>query len=158
VRGICARPLGRSPWVEAAPFRAHVRHTTDTAGVPWPALAVLSGVSVPAVHALLFGRRGRALTRLEPRVAARLLSVGTAELRGLRRAWVAAEPTAVRLRQLLAGGLDPLRVARWCDLTPTQLADLVDGDAPACSQLTETLVLAADRLRVAAPQPGRLAA
>jgi len=135
-----------------------VRHIAETAQVPWPAIAVLSGVSVPAVHALLFGRRGRALTRLEPRVAARLLSVGTADLRRLRRAWVPAEPTATRLRHLLAGGLDPLRVARWCDLTPTELAGLVDGEAAGCSQLTQTLVVAADRLRVAAPHPGRAAA
>jgi len=113
---------------------------------------------VPAVHALLFGRRGRALTRLEPRVAARLLAVGTAELRHLGRAWVPAGPTAARLRQLLVAGLDPLRVARWCDLTPTELARLVDGEAASCSRLTETLVLAADRLRVAAPEPDRAAA
>ena len=136
-------------WVDAAPFRAHVRHAITVAGVPWPAFAVESGVPVPAVRTLLFGRAGRTQTRIEPRIATRLLRVDAAELAGLRRTQVSSDETAHRLRSLLVDGIDPLRLARWCALEPHELARLVDGETFRCSRLTECLSVAAERLAAA---------
>lgn len=151
-------PSRRPTWVDAAPFRAHVRHAMTVADVPWPAVAVAAGVSVPAVRALLGGRAGRPLARIEPRLAARLLRVDARELTVMRSVRVPSTLTAERLRQLLADGLDPLRMARWCRIGPQELTALVDGDAVSCSRLTEALVLAAERLREAGPQQPGVAA
>ncbi|MFT4294756.1 MAG: hypothetical protein QM582_05020 [Micropruina sp.] len=141
-----APPAPRPLWVDAAPFRAHVRHTIDDADVPWPAIAVAGGVSVNAVRGLLFGRAGRQQVRIEPRLAARLLQVDARQLITLRTARVPAGDTTERLRELLTAGFDPLRLARWCHLSPTELALLVDGDATSCTRLTEALADAARRL------------
>ena len=141
---------GQASWLDAAPFRAHVRHAVAEAGIPWPAFAIESGVPLPAVRSLLFGRGGRPVGRIEPRIAARLFSIGAAELAGLRRTHVAATGTAQRLRELLVTGVDPLALARWCAISPGELARLVDGDDWSCSRLTECLSLAAERMAAAA--------
>lgn len=137
--------------MEAAPFRAHVQHAIAAAGVPWPAFAVASGVSVVAVQSLLFGRAGRRVTRLEPHIASRLLRVQTADLIGLRRGQVSADATAVVLRDLLDGGLQPDRLARWCRVSRVEFDRLVDGRAASCSRLTECLAVASERLLEASP-------
>lgn len=136
-------------WVDAAPFRAHVRHAIAVAGVPWPAFAVESGVPVTAVRTLLFGRSGRHQPRIEPRIAARLLCLGAHELTSLRRTQVVADDTAKRLEQLLIDGTPPLALAQWCAISPNELARLVDGEAFTCSRLTECLSIAAERLAAA---------
>ncbi|MBK8447600.1 MAG: hypothetical protein IPL41_13230 [Micropruina sp.] len=145
------------PWVLAAPFRAHVLHSVEAAGIPWPAFAIETGIPVQAIRSLLFGRQGRPLKRLTPRLAARLLRVQPADLHGLHRTYVCADVTAHRLGALLRGGVDPLRLARWCDLSPHELARLVDGEAPSCSRVTEALALAAERMMLA-PVLGQRAA
>lgn len=143
--------------MDAAPFRAHLRHALAVADVPWPAVAVAGGVPVTVVRALLFGQDGRTQTRIDPRVAARLLNVGARELSRMRTDRVGASATTDRLRLLLAGGVDPLQLARWCRITPDELAQLVDGDTATCTRLTAALVLAAAQLR-ATPAPRRAAA
>ncbi len=115
-------------------------------------MAIAAGVSLAAVHALLDGRAGRPLARIEPRLASRLLRVDAAALAVLRSLRVPARLTTERVRELLAGGADPLWLARWCQIEPDELALLVDGDAATCTRLTETLALAAGRLREAGPQ------
>lgn len=156
MRALSSRPR-RPAWVDAAPFRAHLRHALAVADVPWPAVAVAGGVPVAAVRALLFGRSGHPQTRIDPRLAARLLSVDAGQLTRMRSTRVAASGTTDRLRSLLAAGVDPLQLARWCRVPPPELALLVDGDATTCSRLTEALILAAERLR-ATPPPRRAAA
>ena len=152
------QPDGRS-WIDAAPFRAHVLHVVESAGVPWPAFAVIGGVPLATLRTLLFGRRGRRQTRIGPQLAARLLSVDVADLAGLRTGQVAAAAsTVIRLRRLLAAGADPLLLARWCELRPVDLARLVDGEAAACSRLTAVLTLAAERSWTAGRRSGRAAA
>jgi hypothetical protein len=145
------------PWVEAAPFRAHVLHTLEVADIPWPVFAIETGIPVPAIRSLLFGRQGRPLRRLTPRLAGKLLRVQPPDLAGLHRTQVGADATTKRLGGLLRAGVDPLRLARWCDLSPHELARLVDGEAPSCSRVTESLVLAAERM-LFAPVLGQRAA
>ena len=157
MRALSSRPR-RPAWVDAAPFRAHLRHALAVADVPWPAVAIASGVPVAAVRALLFGRSGRPQTRIDPRLAARLLGLDAGELTRMRITRVAASGTTDRLRTLLAAGVDALQLARWCQIAPDELALLVDGDATTCSRLTEALILAAERLRATPSAPGRAAA
>ena len=137
--------LSRGPWIDAAPFRAHVRHTITVAGLPWQSLAVVAGVPLPAVRSLLFGRSGRLPSRLEPRLATRLLAVDAAGLTALRHLWVGSTTTSEALWAVLGAGVDPLELAHWCRLSRDELAGLVDGEATRCSQLTEVLAVAAER-------------
>jgi hypothetical protein len=144
-------------WVPAAPFRAHVLHTIAEARVPWPAFAIAAGVPVPVIHTLLFGRNTRPLRRLAKGVAGKVLAVGVNDLTLLRVAHVGTDLAAARLRALLRSGVPAERVARWVDLTPDQLARLVDGRAATCARLTEALAVAAERMQFA-PALGRHAA
>lgn len=143
--------------MDAAPFRAHVRHVLATADVPWPVFATASGVPVPALRTLLFGRHGRRLTRLEPSIAARLLQTSPSDLAYLRRAQVDAEVTVTRLRTLLAAGHDPVELRRWCELEPTAFHHLINGHSVLCSRLTESLALAAERMAAAPARQQRAA-
>lgn len=136
----------RSSWVDAAPFRAHVRHAVETTAVPWQVVAVAADVSLTAVHALLSGRAGRTQTKIAPRLAARLLQIDVRELHAMRSLRVPAWLTGRRLRDQLVAGADPLRMARWCQIGLDELTLLVEGEATSCTRLTEILALAAERL------------
>lgn len=144
-------PPSRPTWVDAAPFRAHLRRVLAAADVPWPAVAVAAGIPVATVHTLLFGRAGRPQARIDPRVAARVLRVEPRDLRLLGLVRVDAWATVERLRAALAAGLDPLQLARWCRIPPDELAALVDGESATCSRLTQAMSLAVRRLGAVAP-------
>ncbi len=144
--------------MDAAPFRAHVRHTIEAAAVPWPAVAVAADVSLTAVHALLVGRAGRTQTKIAPRLAARLLRVDARELHAMRSLRVPGWLTGRRLRDLLTAGSDPVWLARWCQIDLDELALLVENEATTCSRLAEALTLAAERLGQTGDGRPRLAA
>jgi hypothetical protein len=133
-------------WIPAAPFRAHVRHVIEVAEIPWQVAAVEAGVSLSLVQHLLWGRTGRVPSRIAPAAAARLLRLTASDLAGLHRGMVPATETTRRLRELLAAGWAPDRLAGFCRLRPTELAALVEGDTVGCTRLTESLVRAAERL------------
>lgn len=88
-------------WVQAAPFRAHVRHVCDTTGVAWPVLAMRAGVSLALADHLLHGRRGRPVRRISRESAARLLAVTPGVAAALAAEWVDAG-TAVGIARFLA--------------------------------------------------------
>ncbi len=134
--------LTPSAWVEAAPFRSHLRHLCATSGLPWPVVALQAGLSVRHADALLHGRRGRPLRRLPRPTAARLWALDPAELVSLVRVPVPAEPTARRVEALLLAGLSPRRVCRALGWESARLAALLDAEL--------TAVSAADALRVCA--------
>lgn len=138
-------PDRRGQWIDAAPFRAHVRHSATVADVPWQVLAIVAGAPLSAVRTLLFGRAGRLPPRIAPRLASRLFQVCPADLLALHGHLTGATLTAEWLQDTLAAGVQPLRLARWCRLSATDLALLVDGDVTRCSRLTEALALAAHR-------------
>lgn len=132
--------------MDAAPFRAHVRHTIETAAVPWPVVAVAADVSLAAVHTLLAGRAGRAQATIAPGLAARLLRVDARELQAMRSLRVSGWLTGRRLRDLLTAGSDPVWLAGWCQIDLQELILLVEGEATTCTRLTEALARAAERL------------
>lgn len=136
------------PWIDAAPFRAHVAHTLAVVELPWPTFAVVSAVPLTALRSLLFGRSGRPSARVPPQLAARLLATGPPQLADLKRRTVDAAPTRARLLDLLAAGAEWDGLAGWCRASPAELARIVDGDQTTCSAVLETLVIAATRLAV----------
>ena len=56
-------------WVDAEPFRAHVRDLICETGLSWRLVAAHAGVAPRAVRSLLHGRRGYTLHRLHVSIA-----------------------------------------------------------------------------------------
>ncbi len=71
-------------WVPAAPFRALLVHLIELSGLPWPVLAQHAGLPPSLVERLL-SSPGRALRRIPPECARRLLALDEAQLRRLGR-------------------------------------------------------------------------
>ncbi|MDQ7991308.1 MAG: hypothetical protein AAGC63_01215 [Propionicimonas sp.] len=125
-------------WVIAAPFRAHLRHLRDGTGLPWGVLARVAGVSPRLVHHLVLGRGGRYPRRITHESASRLIALDRNSLARLAVEWVPAGRTRLQVRQLLAAGADPDRLAAWCRLSRTQLLAL--AGAARCTRLVALLV------------------
>jgi hypothetical protein len=99
-----ARAVGRAPdvvprrpdprWVDAGPFRAHLKHLMSVGSLSVPEVAAVLGVSTRAVRHLLEGRSGRLPRRISPQTARRLLLVRAADVRGLRWCITPAGPPA----------------------------------------------------------------
>ena len=65
----------KAGWVLAAPFRAHVHYLMETSQVPWPDIASKAGVSLSAMHTLLFGRNGHPRQKVPYQVAKALFTL-----------------------------------------------------------------------------------
>lgn len=122
-------------WVEAAPFRAHLRHLMAVAELSPATVAVLVGISPSLAHRLLHGRGGRALKRINPDTARKLLRVTAADARAVRRRTVPSEAAVRHLRQLQAAGWCQSELAQLLGLSATAFAALVSGSEPSCTQL-----------------------
>jgi hypothetical protein len=72
-------------WVEAAPFRALLRHLMAVGAMTSDEIAALAGIPARLADRLLNGRNGRPLLRICPVTAARLLLVSEWSLRAARR-------------------------------------------------------------------------
>jgi hypothetical protein len=132
-------------WLEAAPFRAHVRHVMAAEGIDAETVAVLAGVSVPVVRHLLHGRRGRAVRRISP-LTARSLYRLTPELARMMRCCLIPVPvTRARLRRLQAAGHSEHLLAAVTGLSPVEIRNLLDASTTHCTQLTALRVAAAAR-------------
>jgi len=79
------------PWLDSAPFRAHVVHVMSASGLSARELAALSRVSVRLIRRLVHGRDGRPVRRIDPLSARRLFGV------------TALDATLVRSRVVPAG-------------------------------------------------------
>ncbi|HBX80323.1 MAG: hypothetical protein WAV45_15275 [Propionibacteriaceae bacterium] len=136
-------------WVDAAPFRAHVRHLCASADLPWEVVASRAGVSTVLVDHLLHGRGGRTVLRLAPHCASKLLGVTPAELRDLRHRVVDATDVTAKVRALLAQGAPATSLATFCRMTAGQLVALGSARSGSCTELTAALVGAAEARWVA---------
>lgn len=82
-------------WVEAAPFRAHLRHLMETTGRTWQEIAEVAKISRPDAHRLLYGRRGRAVRKVSPQTASRLFWLSRGQLvESAHSAWGSGESGA----------------------------------------------------------------
>ncbi len=72
-------------WVDAAPFRALLRHLMAVGAMTSDEIAALAGIPARLADRLLNGRNGRPLQRICPVTAARLLLVSESSIRAARR-------------------------------------------------------------------------
>jgi hypothetical protein len=126
---------GADGWVEAAPFRAHLRHLMAVADLSATTVAVLVGISPRLAHRLLYGRGGRALRRINPDTARKLLRVTPAEARAVRRRRVPAQATVQHLHQLRDAGWTDGQLAQLVGVALPALDVLLADSNATCSQL-----------------------
>ena len=77
-------------WVDAAPFRAQLHHLMGSTALSLGEVAAAAGISVRLAEHLAYGRNGRALRRVSPDTARRLMTLSVAQLR--RRGAAAGRP------------------------------------------------------------------
>ena len=114
-------------WVDAAPFRAHLRHLMAVGRLEAREVAVVLGLSTRAVQHLLEGRTGRPVRRISPSTARRLLLVSADDVRDLR--WCLAPVAAPRTswQRLRASGWSAEEVASRVGFTLDELRALEHG-------------------------------
>lgn len=122
-------------WVDAAPFRAHLRHLMAVGDLSSSAAALLVDISPRLAFRLLYGRGGRALRRINPDTARKLLRVTAADARAVRRRTVAASSTVQHLGRLREAGWSHGDLARLLGLGPDDLAALLTQRTRSCTQL-----------------------
>lgn len=132
-------------WVDAGPFRAHLRHVMGVGRLSATEVAVLAGVSPRLADSLLTGRAGRPVRRISPQSARALLHVDAAGVRRLRERQVPAEESRRRLRGLLRRRPGLPDLADELGVTAAELATLSDPSTGWCSALLALRLLTAAR-------------
>ncbi len=130
------RLTGHEPdpaWVDAAPFRAHVRHLMSVGRLDEHEVALVLGLPTRAVRHLLEGRAGRVPRRISPCTARRVLLVRTDDVRGLRWSLTPAGAARLALHRLRAAGWSEAGLATAVGAGVHELAGL-EG-AVRCSRL-----------------------
>jgi hypothetical protein len=122
-------------WVEAAPFRAHLRHLMSVSGLGPSSVALLVGISPRCAHRLLHGRDGRPLRRISPEVARKLLVLTPADARAVQRCTVPAGATVRHLLRLREAGWSEPQLAAAVGLGHAEVTRLLTGASSSCSQL-----------------------
>lgn len=130
-------------WVDAAPFRAHIRQLIELTDLPWRALAVVAGVNSELVEHLLFGRDGRPVRRLHPASARALLRLHATDLGALSASRVRAAITTRQVRWLLSHGTSAAALAAFVQVPVGVIDALSRGEHRTCTRLTAVLVAAA---------------
>jgi hypothetical protein len=131
-------PAARShgePWVDAGPFRAHLRLLMAVGALTVTEVATLAGVSPRMAGTLLHGRGGRAVRRIDPESARALLAVTALQARSLRSRQVPAAESQARLGRLLASGAGLPGLADQLEVAPAVLEGLADGSSSWCNGL-----------------------
>ena len=146
-------------WVEAAPFRAHLQHLMAVGQLSVAAVAVLTGVSYRSARHLLYGRGGRAVRRISPDTARRLLSVTAAEAAAVAGRMVPAASTRSSIARLRVAGWSDHELAGTLGLRLVNVAALADGQTKVCTQLVALRALGEARVLEAGvwmPGPSRV--
>ena len=97
----------RVDWVDAAPFRAQLRHLMAAFSLPVEDVAAAAGISARLAAHLVYGRNGRPARRISPDTARRLLRLSDDQVRLLRPA-----PGALRTGPAPARAAAPGRLGR----------------------------------------------
>ncbi|MET1003894.1 MAG: hypothetical protein ABWX96_00005 [Propionibacteriaceae bacterium] len=129
-----ARPAPAGAWVDAAPFRAHLKHLMAVSHLSSSAVAMLAGVSPRLAYRLLHGHGGRPLRRVSPDIARKLLQVTAAEARAVRVRPVPAARTRTNLRKLQAAGWSLPDLALAVGLPESQIEELLSRRERSCTQ------------------------
>jgi len=139
-----ASTMGDGPeWVLAAPFRAHVSHLMETAQVPWQLIAYQAGVPLATLRTLLFGRHGKARTKITQSAAAQLIGLGSDDLRWMRHSQTSAETTGARIRLLRSHDISWPQIAELLSLDNDTCQAIARGERTSCSVMTDILAQSA---------------
>lgn len=120
-------------WVDAGPFRAHLRHLMAVGSLNVPEVAVVLGLSTSAVRHLIEGRAGRVPRRISPQTARRLLQLRAVDVRDLRWCLTPAAAARTSWHRLRASGWSAADVATAVGFGLDELATL--ERATHCSRL-----------------------
>ena len=82
--GVRTAPEDSEYWVDAAPFRAQLRHLMASTSLSAAEVAGAAGISAQLAERLLYGRNGRALRRVSPETGRRLIQLSVHQLRRRR--------------------------------------------------------------------------
>lgn len=134
-----------APWVEAGPFRSHLRHLMDVGGLSATEVAVLAGVPPRMATSLVRGRGGRPVRRISPEHARALLRVAGTDVRSLRSRQVPAAESRRRLRRLLDRRGGPAVLAQELGVAASSLEELSRPGTSWCSALVALRLLTASR-------------
>jgi hypothetical protein len=132
--GITTMTVLAAGWVDASPFRAHLRFLTAVGSLTTEDVATLAGISGAAADHLLHGRSGRAVRRISPEVARRLISISANDVRSLRWRLVPAEKAQAPLARLRRVGCSDAEIAELAGASLVEVAALA-GPSRHCSQL-----------------------
>lgn len=141
---VSARASGS--WVDASPFRAHLRHLMGSANLSAVEVALLAGLTPRFAVSLLGGRRGRVVRRINPEQASRLLRLTPADVSLVARREVLAGLARRPARRLRAAGWELEEVASILGLSCSDLTRLLEGRMRACPQLVAVRATAAAAL------------
>ncbi|HEU5483617.1 MAG TPA: hypothetical protein VFU98_01820 [Microlunatus sp.] len=129
-------------WVDAIPFRAHVRQLLAT-GLSEPVIARLAGISVRAVEHLAHGRLGRPVRRICTDSGRRLLRITTSEAEALRFRPVPVRSSRYRLRTMAEAGWSEERLSGVVGVGIRDIQQVLGPGSATCSQLTALRIAAA---------------
>lgn len=133
-------------WVEAGPFRAHLRHLMEVGGLSATEVAVLAGVPPRMALSLVRGRGGRPVRRISSENARALLRVAATDVRALRTRQVPAAESRRRLLRLLAArGGGSMALAQELRVAASSLSELAQPSSTWCSALLALRLLTASR-------------
>jgi plasmid maintenance system antidote protein VapI len=147
-------------WVDAAPFRAQLRHLMAVGGLDAADVATLAGISPGLADRLLHGHRGRFLRRISPDTAQRLIQLTGPSVRSLSSIVVPSGIARLQLRRLQRLGWRLPTIADRIGVTTVELDDLVTGAETCTARLTVrlTALARAELAAVDAARPTRLSA
>lgn len=130
-------------WVDASPFRAHLRHLMGSANLTAVEVALLAGLTPRFAASLLGGRRGRVVRRINPQQASRLLLLTPDDVSRAARREVLAGLARRPARRLQAAGWELDEVASQLGLSCSDLTRLLEGRMRVCPQLVAVRATAA---------------
>ena len=142
----------RGDWVDAAPFRAQLRHQMATFALQSDDVAAAAGIPARLAEHLLHGRNGRVVRRISPDTARRLLCMSDDQLAFLGRLRVPSGPARLQLHRLRRSGWDDFAIAERVGVSAPELERLASA-ATTCTQLLTLRLTAAAQAAVTARLP-----
>lgn len=130
------------PWVEAGPFRSHLRFLMAAGGLSAAEVAVLAGLAPRFTSALLVGRAERPVRRISPEHARRLLRLTPSGLRAAASCQVPARLARRPAELLMAAGWTLDELAGLLRLSAADTAALLADPRGRCGQLVAVRAVA----------------
>jgi plasmid maintenance system antidote protein VapI len=144
--------------VDAAPFRAQLRHLMAVGRLDSGDVATLAGISPGLARRLLHGDRGRTLRRISPDTAHRLIQLTGPSVRSLSYIVVPTGMARLQLRRLQRLGWSLRSIADRIGVATVELEELVGGAESCTARLTVrvTALARAELATTEAVRPGRV--